>query len=315
MKPRSFLCLLLALVLILPFTACQKQDDADGKKEEQKEKEKDDEKEDESEEENNKEDKEQKEMEKKSPIAALDRMETYKAVGEEIFRFSSSDSEYHTIQGGCIVNGQFVVAIVKKDEEGYEKTRLVVMEMDGTVVRESEPMNLDHCNNLTYNKKIDKILASHCQSPDKHYNRYSLVDPKTFEITETKDLEYPFFSMAYCEKLDKYASGEWSGQTLDIWDGQLNNIMNEDVTTPNSLSQGVFCDEFGIYFVRSSQNGYEAEIRHYDWNTRLARTIPLKLQDSIEPESINIVGDDIYVIGTDWDKKEGVCFKLSLIKE
>ena len=64
MKPRSFLCLLLALVLILSFTACKKQDDADGKKEEQKENEKDDEKEDESEEENNKEDKEQKEMER-----------------------------------------------------------------------------------------------------------------------------------------------------------------------------------------------------------------------------------------------------------
>lgn len=240
---------------------------------------------------------------------------TYTASAEKLFTFRSSDPEYYTVQGGHFNGEYFYVAEILHGADGHEKVRILELDIDGELLRESDPLLLDHANNISYVPKWDALLVTHCQAPEGHNARYSLVDPETFEITETDDLEYPFFAMAYCPSNDRFASGEWSGQTLDVWDGDMNPLLHRDVEYPGSLSQGVFANAEGIWFVRSSQNGYPAEIRVYDWDLNLLHEIPLKLSGNIEPESINIVDGEIYVIGTDWSKHVGTAFLVELTPE
>ena len=90
----------------------------------------------------------------------------------------------------------------------------------------------------------------------------------------------------------------------------MNHLFAVDVERPGSLSQGVFCDETGVYFVRSSQNGFSSEIRVYDWDGRLVRTIPVEIDGNVEPENINIVNGETLVLGNNWNRWCGEAFIL-----
>lgn len=243
-------------------------------------------------------------------IQKLEVDKEYKATAVKLFTFTPEDPHYFIMQGGYFDGKNFYVAMIKKDSSGYELAKIHVLDKDGNIVRVSEPLELDHANNITYNPKKKMLLVSHCQSVDGHYYRYSFVDPETLKITETADLPKPFFSMAYSKGKDMYASGEWAGQTLDIWDGELNLLKAVSVEQPGSLSQGVFCDNNYIYFVRSSQNGYQAEIRIYDYECNLIWAVPLDVPDGVEPENINIFNGKTYVMGNDWTNGCGVAYVL-----
>lgn len=234
----------------------------------------------------------------------------YTARGEEVFKFRPGNKEYYIVQGGCFDGENYYISHIKKYGDGYEDAIILVLDENGRRVRESGPLELDHANSITYIEKTDMLLVSHCHSPDDHYYRYSLVDRETLTVRETADLAYPFFAMAYSPEKDMFASGEWSGEILDLWDGDLRHIKNIGVKPPGSLSQSLFCDGEGIYFVRSSQNGYPSEIRVYDWKCRLVRTVELRFDGNYEPESITIIDGDVYIIGTDWDIRCGVVYRL-----
>lgn len=244
-------------------------------------------------------------------IRSLDRNKEYIANGEKLFAFKLKDQEYYIIQGGYFDGEHYYVAAIKKYSDGYEDARILVMDASGRKLRESEVLPLDHANSITYNDKIDKLVVAHCQSPDGHYYRYSFVDPKTLEITETGDKSYPFFAIAYSSEKEMYASGEWGGETLDLWNADFEHIKSVGVSQPGSLSQGVDCDGEGIYFVRSSQNGHPSEIRIYNWNCKLKLKIELSLPGHVEPESINVIDGEVYVIGTDWSRGCGVAYKIT----
>jgi len=202
----------------------------------------------------------------------------------------------YSIAQGCYYNGEiFVTCYYKNLTDGKQVVLISENDSEGNVIKQSSPgLELDHANNITYIEKQNAYLVSHCQgTADEDYYTYSLVDADSLEIIKTEVLEYPFFSMAYCPEMDMFASGEWGGQTIDIWDGNLNHIKSIDVETPKSLSQGVCCNENGIYFIRSSQNGSITEIRVYDWDGNFIRSI--KVDTYNETESINIIGGRVYI--------------------
>ncbi len=244
-------------------------------------------------------------------IRCLDKSRQYTATGTRIFEFKSDDESYYVRQGAYFDGKYFYTANVAPDLEEREITRIIKLDTKGRKLSESDPIYVDHANNLSY-VPGKGLLVTHCQSKDGHYNRYSFVDIKTMEVTESGDLEYPFFSMAYSPEVKKYASGEWGGETIDIWDENMKPILHRSVEQPGSLSQGVFCDSNGIYFVRSSQNGYGSEIRIYDWDGDLTHTIPLSLDGDLEPENINIYGKTIYVIANDWSTRTGAVFTVEI---
>ena len=225
---------------------------------------------------------------------------SYIARAKKLFSVRSADSAFAKIQGGYFDGETWYVATIRKLDGGYEDVRLLVVSKTGTVLRESQPLALDHANNITYNPDIDRLVITHCSSPDGHFYRYSLVDPKTLTVTKTEDKEQPFFAMAYSPEKKQYASARWGGETLDFWDKDMHHQLAVNVEQPKSLSQGVFCDAQGVYFVRSSQNGAPSELRIYDWAGQLTRTMRLVIPGNYEPECINIVDNIAYVIADDW---------------
>ncbi|MBQ4289999.1 MAG: hypothetical protein II719_02275 [Clostridia bacterium] len=246
-----------------------------------------------------------------SPFSTLERGVGYTAKPTLQFRFRSADPDFWAIQGGCHVGEQFLIAAVSKDEAGYQAARILRLDSDGNLLEESDPLPLDHANEITYNPKIGSLLVTHCQSPDGHYYRYSLVNPETFEITKTEDLEWPFFAMAYSPERDAYASAEWAGETLDYWDGELTHLRSSSVRKPGSLAQGVFCDAWGVYFVRSAQDTYGSEFRVYDWEGEFVKSVPIVWDGNIEPETLCIINGTVYVIANDWDQNCGAVYTVS----
>lgn len=246
-------------------------------------------------------------------IHDLDDTCTYTAQCKEIFTFCATDSKFNVIQGGYFDGEQFYIAANYKMEDGEEQTTILVLNKEGELLRESPPLPLEHANNITYNQNINRLVVSHCQSKNGHGNRYSLVDPQTFAITDLGENEYTFFSLTYSPEKNMYASGRAAGKILDVWDGNLNHMKSMTVECPASMAQGAFCDNQGIYFLRAAQNGLVSEIRIYDWMCNLVRTIPLVHAEHIEPENINIAGNTVYVICNDWKRNCGVAYTLTFV--
>lgn len=235
----------------------------------------------------------------------------YLARPEELFTFRASEPSFHIIQG-AVFDGKTYFAAVNSKKDGYEATKILVMSAEGEILRESPSLMLDHANCITYSPE-GKLFITHCQSPDDHFNRYSLVDPDTFEIIKTDDLEKPFFAMAYSKESGKFGSGQWSGQTLNVWDKDLTLLENENVAMPKSLSQGMCATADGLYFIRSEKNGAPTEIRHYNWELELVFTVTIDISARIEVEDINVVDGEAYVIAGDLDRDCGVAYKIKFL--
>ena len=236
----------------------------------------------------------------------------YSAHADLMFEFAPEDPEYRIIQGAYFDGERFYVATTANDAEGYEKVRIQVMDKDGKLIKLSDPLELDHANNITFNEKENALIVTHCQSPDGHYYTYSKVDIDTLQIIETGELRNPFFAMAYSPERDQYASGQWSGGRIDIRNSNMHVIKSVGVETPETLSQGVFCDSKYIYFVRSGhEGGMKSEILVYDWSCRIIFKIPINFDILIEPENINIINGTTYVICNNPTWTGGMVYRLS----
>lgn len=248
-------------------------------------------------------------LKRTTDVTKLQRGLDYSVSLEKAMTFRSADNLYGIMQGAAYAKGKIFAAATYKKIDGAELTRILVVNPDGTVEKESEPLTLDHANAITYVKKWDKLLVSHCQSNDGHFYRYSLVDPETLEITESHDLEKPFFAMAYDEETDRFFSGEWSGGTLDVWDGDLHLTLSKGVEEPESLSQSLYASANGAYFVRSAQNNAPAEIRIYDWECNLTMTVIVPT--GAEPEAIFLIDGVTYIICNDFAGAQALVYRLS----
>ena len=245
-------------------------------------------------------------------IRELEPERDYTALGNELFRFEPADPVYRIVQGGYFDGERWYIAMLNNsDPDGWEKVKIQVMDSKGTLLRVSEPLSIDHANNLTYLPDEGVLFSSNCQSPDKHYAVYSKIDPVSLTVTESGELPYPFFSMAYSPEKEMFASGEWAGQTLDIWNRNLELVMRRDVECPASTSQGVFCDANAIYFVRSGNGKARSEIRIYDWSLNLVRVLPVALGGDYEPENINIVGGKTYIVSNNLTWTGGIVFDVT----
>ena len=125
--------------------------------------------------------------------------------------------------------------------------------------------------------------------------------------------------MGYCPERDRYASGEWGGEWVDVWeekDGKITLSKHFSEDRPGSLSQGVWAGEDYIWFIRSSTPASGAEILLYDWETgELCFRIPMEGMNKVEPENITVRGDEITVIGNKevWGTG-GIVYKVELIE-
>ena len=117
---------------------------------------------------------------------------------EHILTFDAPENLFDTVQGGTFDGEYYYIAFVNTYLP-YETAIIVKYDKNGNEVKRSGILPLDHANSITLLEN-GNLMVAHCQSPDEHYYRYSIIDKDSFEIIETKDLNEPFMSIAYCKE-------------------------------------------------------------------------------------------------------------------
>lgn len=208
------------------------------------------------------------------------------------------DGVSHISQGGYTDGTYHYQLHIKKDTASNEENNIVrLVKYDiaaKTIVQISDPLPLNHANDLTYNPKRGVFLAVH-NNP--HREWVSIIDPETLTVIETVTIDFRIYSIAYNEARDQYVVGLSGGQTFRFLDADLKPVSDEvyqpTPQTTGYTTQGVACDDRFIYFVLYQKN----VITVYDWEGRFVSLISLTMAD--EPENISVVDGQIYIgVGT-----------------
>lgn len=167
------------------------------------------------------------------------------------------------------------------------------METD-TIVKESEKLRLNHCNDMTYNPKTGKIYV--CNATGRK-NIVSILNPDTLEVEGEVDLGFEIFCINYNESRDQYMVGIAGGQTFRLLDsnfqiiGEPGDYFEPTTRTIGYVTQGCCTDDDFIYFVLYKEN----VINVYDWEGNFVSWIKLDIPNTIEPENISIVDGEFYI--------------------
>lgn len=77
----------------------------------------------------------------------------------------------------------------------------------------SEPLPLNHANDLTYNSKRGVFVAVH----NNPYRKWvSLIDPETLTVIETVIMDVKIYSISYNETREQYVVGLSGGADLPL---------------------------------------------------------------------------------------------------
>ncbi len=205
-----------------------------------------------------------------------------------------SDGVSTTVQGGYTDGTYHYQLFIKKDTASDEENnivRLVKYDLEsGQQVQVSDPLPLNHANDLTYNAKRGVFVAVH-NNPNRKW--VSLIDPETLTVIETVKMDVKIYSISYNEARDQYVVGLSGGQTFRFLDADFKPV-DDVIYEPTELTkgyttQGATSDENFIYFVLYNQN----VITVYDWDGNFVTLIKLTVEG--EPENLSVVGGDIYV--------------------
>lgn len=202
-------------------------------------------------------------------------------------------SDCPTAQGGWFDGRYWYQLMIGKDTATNEQSNVVrLCKVDvetGETVRISDPLPLNHANDLTYNTRKNVLIAVH-NNPNRKL--ISLIDPETLTVTETVTLPCKIYSLAYCPERDRYVAGLAGGQTFCLLDAEFRQVAGPFEPTEDTagyITQGCACDARFIYFVLYNQN----VVTVYDWDGNHIRTLPITV--SGEPENITQSGGKLYI--------------------
>ncbi len=205
------------------------------------------------------------------------------------------DGVSHISQGGYTDGTYHYQLHIQKDTVNNEENNIVrLVKYDiaqEMIVQISDPLPLNHANDLTYNPKRGVFLAVH-NNP--HREWVSVIDPETLTIIETVTIDFQIYSIDYNESRDQYVVGLSGGQTFRFLDADLkpvsDTVYDPTPLTTGYVTQGVTCDDNFIYFVLWQKN----VITVYDWDGRFVTLISLTTIAE-EPENISVVDGEIYI--------------------
>lgn len=204
--------------------------------------------------------------------------------------------DFGKAQGAC-TDGAYIYIILENtnvsEPGGYSQNSHYskIVKIDATTmetVMVSEPLLIDHGNDVAYNSKTGMLVVSN-NTPN--YRSLSFVNPETLELIEIiEDNELPMYAVEYNAKLDKYVVGISGCYDFAILDSELH--VEQRFTGKNTFAtkQGITCDENYIYFLQYKDN----LIVVYDWEGNYIRKITVKGVVS-EPEAIFIIDGKFYI--------------------
>lgn len=111
--------------------------------------------------------------------------------GDAAFNFRIAAKQklykYDTLQGACANGGYAYLTLYNRN---VEKCKIVKVKLSNlSVVKVSGVLPIYHGNNLTYNTKKKRIVATCCTTSKKAKNRVVLINPSTLKVTSVKNIK------------------------------------------------------------------------------------------------------------------------------
>lgn len=234
----------------------------------------------------------------------------------EPIAYVPADGDFNIGQGGCTDGKYFYIVLENQKvdgEGGYHKNshfskifKLDVKTLE--LVQVSEPLPIDHGNDLTYNSRKGLLVVSHNQP---NFKYLSFINPETLEIVETvKDNALMMYAVAYHAKTDRYAVGISNGYDLGVLDGELKFLNRYDGVNTGYIKQGIDCDDNYIYFLQFRKNC----IVLYDWEGHHLRTIDIE-GTAEESEAMFFVDGQCYMNSYVADRQGSRLYKMDFVAE
>lgn len=194
--------------------------------------------------------------------------------------------EFNIGQGSCS-DGTYVYFVLRNSND---TGALVVKHRldDGSFVAVSDPLDLGHGNDMTYDTKNDRLVIAHGQSEGQIL---TLVDPQTLTLIRDIDIPKGAGAITYNEKRNIYAISQ-GGSTLHMLTADFAWITS--YTRPDDVpytAQGMGSDDDYIYFPMSGKSDNVLVV--YDWEGRHITNITIPLKQ--ESESMFWVNGKYYV--------------------
>ncbi len=220
---------------------------------------------------------------------------------EHILTIAAPENLFVSVQGS-IFDGEYYYIAFVNNYLPTETAIVVKTDKRGNEVKRSEILPLDHANSITLLEN-GNLMVAHCQSPDEHYYRYSILDKDTFEIIETKDLNEPFMSISYSAEKKCFVGGEWNGDKMNVYGKDLQLLYSFNVNYKDkSFPQSYFCTEDAIYAVRCINDGsFHNYLYAFSYDGETLLEYELELPRLTEAEAISVIGKDVYIICDDYD--------------
>ena len=229
-----------------------------------------------------------------------------------------NDGDFGVAQGAC-TDGKYIYMILENQnvdaEGGYKKNShyCKIAKIDPATmetVKLSEPLLVDHGNDMTYNSKTNQLLVVH-NSPNLTYVSY--VNPDTLELIETvKDNDVKMYALAYNPVTDQYVAGLSNCYDFAILDSNLKMVQRFDGKDTGWTKQGVECDENYIYFVHYKSDALIV----YDWNGNHIKTVRMYLTrfGAQEPEALMLLDGKFIMTSYIGGKGGGVIFSGKFVE-
>lgn len=164
---------------------------------------------------------------------------------------------------------------------------------DWSQVLVSEPIELAHCNDITYDSVNKRLVISRCTKTD-GYLGLNFVDPETLQLTGSAETAFRQSRVAYLPESDGYVFGMEGEPTVTRTDAAFNPISTFETPLTDKISQGFFWDGQYIYDIRyySGSASHRMVIDTPDGENVAIAT--LSGVDG-EPENIFRAGDTFYL--------------------
>ena len=215
-------------------------------------------------------------------------------------------TNHYKVQQGSCTDGAYGYFVLESQKD-YKGCIVKIDLSDWTVAEKKYGLEIDHGNDLTYNPKINRIIAVHNKP---NYNMLSFIDPDTLEVVETKKLDMRMYCIAYCEERDQYVVGLSGGFQHVILDADFNVLDFVSGKDTGLVKQGVDCDEKYIYFPQCAENNSVNQIVVYDWEGNYVNTV--KISAFQEVESMFHVEDETYIA---FNASGGYIYRAEMVKK
>ncbi len=172
--------------------------------------------------------------------------------------------QYDTLQGGCANDGKAYLTLYNRN---VEKCKIVRVDLaTRTVEKVSKALPIYHGNNLTFNTRKNRIVATCCKVKEK---QVVFVDPKTLKVTKKKTIKLTkkvkglpskvrknykgFTAIAYNAEKDCYVGRLRGTDNVILFDGALRpkKYIKLSGKRTSLLTQGMESVGKYIYDVRS----------------------------------------------------------------